>query len=114
MKFNLTRPCSDCPFRSDIKFYLSPERKEEIARNLVEDENTFACHKTTDHEGWDDGEYMATGQESHCAGALIIMENNNLIVDNWRLRMTVGLGLLDTDKLDLSSPVCGSFEEWIQ
>jgi hypothetical protein len=30
MNFDLVRPCGDCPFRSDKRAYLRPERVREI------------------------------------------------------------------------------------
>lgn len=61
--YALTTPCAQCPFRSDIGAYLTPERVEEIERSLERSE--FPCHKTTTHDD-EDGEFVETGKEVHC------------------------------------------------
>ena len=48
---------------------------------------------------------MPTGNESHCAGALLVMLKSGAFDANWRLRFAVGLGLLDPNKLDQVVPV---------
>lgn len=44
-----TRPCEQCPFRTDIPNYLSKVRKQEIANNLLHD-GSFTCHKHLDDD----------------------------------------------------------------
>jgi hypothetical protein len=104
MNFNLHKPCANCPFRSDITFYLPEARRREIADHLQAD-GTFQCHKTTDGDWDDDFNYVPTGNESHCAGALLVMLKSGAFDANWRLRFAVGFGLLDPNKLDQSVPV---------
>lgn len=51
MKFNMKRPCSDCPFRRDIDGYLAASRADDIAETMLHENNTFSCHKTLDWYG---------------------------------------------------------------
>lgn len=69
MKFNLKRPCSNCPFRKKGAIDLRPGRVEGIIKNLDNDYNTFPCHKTLDGEETE-GAYTYTGNESACIGAI--------------------------------------------
>ncbi len=112
MKFNLHKPCTDCPFRKDIAFFLPEARRQEIANSLRNDQ-VFQCHKTSSGEWDDDFNYYPTGDEIHCAGALIIMQKNGEIGANWPLRFAVGLGILNVDALDLGAPVFGTLDEFI-
>ena len=65
MKFTMTRPCDDCPFRKVDGIALTKERIKEISRCMLDSQGgTFPCHRTVDYEGGDESE------EVHCAGAL--------------------------------------------
>jgi len=67
------KPCKHCPYRSDIKPFLHPERGAELARLTQNPYNEFTCHKTLEHD--DEGDTYA-GQESQtCAGFLTMMAN---------------------------------------
>jgi hypothetical protein len=75
--YELTKPCPTCPFRSDIRPFLTPGRVDEIERALVRGE--FPCHKTVDYDsvpeddnGDTDLQARNTHGEAHCAGALIL------------------------------------------
>ncbi|MGN7104855.1 hypothetical protein ACTHR6_24805 [Ralstonia holmesii] len=78
--FKLHKPCKNCPFRKVGAIELAPGRFEGIVKQLVEDDHsTFLCHETVHNErsggDWsDEGEYSATGRESMCAGAMILLE----------------------------------------
>lgn len=118
MKFNLTHPCGNCPFRTDIQFFLSTDRRKEIADDLRADK-TFACHKTVNYQRWEeerdmadegDTSYRYDGNESHCAGALIALHKNGESADNFVLRFAVMLGWYDPERLDLSAPVVESLD----
>ena len=77
----------------------------------------FPCHKTVDYDHYDKedeyGEpyYNPTGKESMCAGALIIFEANE--DSNQMMRIMERLGMYDRTKLDMSSPVYETFEDFI-
>lgn len=109
MNFKLTSPCANCPFRTDINFYLRPGRREEIVEALRNDQ-IFACHKTLDGEWDDEGRYAITGTESHCAGALIVMKKSNELADNYMYRMAQVVGIFDPEKLNMGAPVEDSLE----
>jgi hypothetical protein len=59
---------------------LQPGRLAGIIQVLVEDDqSTFQCHKSVHNArtggDWDvDGEYVASGRESMCAGAMVYLE----------------------------------------
>jgi len=64
-------PCKHCPFRSDIKPYLHPNRAKEIAYAALRPYSSFACHKTTKYNEYlDDQECTADSKE--CAGFLTL------------------------------------------
>lgn len=109
MKFNLTTPCKDCPFRKDIAFSLRPERAEEISQALLNDQS-FVCHKTVDYEN--ENEDKDRSKESFCAGALIILEREGR--PNYLPRIAVAFGELNFNDLDMEAPVYSSFQEFVQ
>ena len=119
MKFTLTTPCDNCPFRSDIIFYLRKGRRKEIADNLRHDK-TFVCHKTVDYERWretreddDEAHYEYQGGEIHCAGALIAMHRKGEIQGNFLLRMAIMFGWLKIENLNMSADVL-DLDTWIE
>lgn len=72
--FRLTKACSNCPFRKKGAIELAPGRLEGIVDELLSnDASSFPCHKTVHcSKGGDfdeEGEYIASGHESMCAGA---------------------------------------------
>lgn len=78
--FKMRRPCENCPFLNVGAIELTPGRIKGIIDTLVSDHHsTFHCHKTV-HNGrtggeWDDeGNYVASGDENMCAGAMIYLE----------------------------------------
>lgn len=105
MKYNLPRPCKNCPFRSDVKGYLTKARVRSIIDGITRQQQTFSCHKTnefgSDDEGW--SETRETPNSQHCAGALIFLER--LEQPNQMMRISERLGLYDARKLDMESPV---------
>lgn len=116
MKFNLKKPCKDCPFRNDKlhqKGWLGKERAEEIYQNLLDGGN-FPCHKTHDYS-CDDGSGNFQHQEGHqfCAGALIMLENENTTFHSQALRMAVRFKLYNPDDLDKNAPVFKSGQEFV-
>ncbi len=90
MRFDLSTPCNECPFRTDITFYLPPARVDDILGAIFEGERTFTCHKTRDQ---------------HCAGALVLYN----AMEGWQahkaFRMAALFGLWDPQTLDMDAPV---------
>lgn len=111
MKFTLTKPCKDCPFRNDITPYLTEARAKEITDGILKDDITFTCHKTLDGtwEHDEDGKYTPGDGDIHCAGALILNEKEGR--PNWRIRLAAFLGLFEPERLDLSAPVYDSAKD---
>lgn len=106
--YALTKPCSSCPFRNDIRPFLRKDRVRQIEQSLVQSE--FHCHLTAEHD--DEGEQMHTGNEVHCAGALILMEKMGR--PSQMMRISERLGMYDRTKLDMNAPVFNSFREMIK
>ncbi len=76
MKFDLYKPCKNCPFRTDetrIKF-ACVERAEEIDEQAYR--NGFPCHLSADYME-DDGSgkdgFIEGDNSQHCVGYLIMM-----------------------------------------
>lgn len=121
MKFDLVRPCAHCPFRSDIRPFLTQERAAEIARALLSDQ-TFSCHETVDYDAMEadeDGEtrYVTGKDEQHCAGAMIVLERqgkaNQMMRWMERLRDKAGKPYYDARRLDMNAPVYPTFRAFV-
>ncbi len=106
MKYSLTTPCAQCPFRNDIKPFITAGR----VREIVESDTEFPCHKTV---RWlddcdDEGEQISVpgDHEQHCAGLLVLLEKDGQ--PHQMMRIAERLGLYDARKLDMDAPVYGS------
>ena len=106
MKYGMTSPCSNCPFRHDVRPYLRAGRIEEIMEGLERGE--FACHKTTEED--DEGDLIATDDSQHCAGALILKES---LGESSQMMIAQRFGDYDPSKLNMEAPVYSSWEEMI-
>ena len=115
MDYDLHKPCSSCPFRSDIRPYLTYDRVREIEDSLVR--GTFPCHKSVDydtlekqdHEHDDPLPHSVDEKSKHCAGALILLEKEES--PSQMMRICERIGLYDREKLDMDAPVYDSFDE---
>jgi hypothetical protein len=106
--FARTKPCVRCPFRVTLPIPLHPERAEEIADGLRMG-GSFPCHKTTKHD--DDGEYLPSRDEMHCAGATIILEKMG--EPNQMMRVAERVGAYDPAALDLDTEdVFDDLDDW--
>lgn len=105
MNYNLTKPCANCPFRSDKFFPLNPKRVEEIVYGNAE----FACHKTVDY-GHDDGGRIKDKSE-HCAGLLIMLEH--MEQPHQMMRIAERFGMYDRERLEMDSPVYADADEYL-
>jgi hypothetical protein len=114
VKFDMVRPCKGCPFRTDRAGYLHPARAKEIAKALVSEGRTFACHKTTVPGTDDDGEedLVTTANSQHCAGALLMLEHMGVAFHNQMVRIAERLQLYDHRKMDMAAPVVHSDREF--
>jgi hypothetical protein len=106
MKFDLRKPCVDCPFRKDaLAGWLGRERAQEIADALTKEDKTFACHKTVAHhdieveEGdIDQAEYdEELANRQHCAGAIAMVEAEGAA--NSMLQVSERLGIRDPERV---------------
>lgn len=111
MKYGLSKPCKDCPFRTDVPGYLRRDRAQEIAREIARG-STFPCHKTTVPDPEDESARMATQTSQMCAGAIIVMEHED--APNQMLRIAERIGLYDRRKMDMNAPVHRSFAAFIR
>ena len=110
MRYNLTSPCGNCPFRSDKRFPLHRGRIEEITM----DGHEFACHKTVDYsDPDDDGDYQWKSEDtSHCAGLLILLEKEEQ--PHQMMRIAERFGDYDHTKLNMDAPVYDTIEDCIE
>jgi len=108
MRFNLKRPCANCPFRKEPVFYLGTARRQEIAETLRSDYNSFPCHQTTLTN--DQGEYKGTQQEEHCAGAAIVLEKQGR--PNILMRLAQREGKYNPKQLEEQRQIYNSLTEF--
>jgi len=69
----IKKPCPQCPYRHDIKPFLTAERGEELAFAPQNPFNTFPCHKTTEED--EEGETYTGERSKECAGFLTLRAN---------------------------------------
>lgn len=104
MKYTLRTPCADCPFRTDIRPFLSGEDRVRELEQAQDGE--FPCHKTT--ELGEEDELLNREDTVACAGRMIMSMNayNGLgTID----ALSARLGMFDPHALDLDAPV---FDDW--
>ena len=107
MKFDIKKPCKDCPFRKDVHPFL--RRAPEIAKSLSDDHNWFPCHETT---GAATGRRVKPKDQSHCIGAAIVLWRSNKV--NVATRLALACELLDQEILDQPANVFDSLEEFVK
>ncbi len=98
----LKRPCKDCPFRSDSPRYLTDKRYQSIASALVDQGQSFSCHKTLESEP-DTGELVIGDSSRQCAGAMIWLQAQGR--PNAIMQVMERLGAWSPDRLDMDAPV---------
>ena len=101
MKFGMKTPCTHCPFRTDVTPFLRPAWAREILSAIVDRDGTFPCHKTIGRD--EDGEYVRSDGEQHCAGASILLEK--IERPNQLMRIAERFGDYDRNALDMDAPV---------
>lgn len=111
----MTKPCKNCPFRTDsLEGWLGNNRASEISNSLTVEDKTFPCHKTVDYDSQDDDEAFSgvlTNETQHCAGALIMLEKMNK--PNQMMRIAERLGLYNRTKLKMDSPIFNNSKQFI-
>lgn len=108
MKFDMVQPCTNCPFRRDVRGYLTRARAAEIASALLSDAS-FTCHKTNEYT--EEG-VIETSDSRHCAGALIFLEAQDR--PNQMMRWMERIGCYDRSKLDMDAPVFHAARDFIE
>ncbi len=113
MRFDLVRPCGDCPFRTDTPCDLGEEDANTIILAMFGRGDAFACHKTVEYAN--PGSYeggICTESSQHCAGALILAEKaqERGLMAEAALRQ----GKFDPDRLDMTAPVVASAAEFLE
>ena len=103
MRFDLTRPCGNCPFRRDRPFHLRPERVRDILgggkRRRWWPADSFPCHKTIEY--FDAGTIIPeTAQQ--CAGVIAILHREGR--PNTAMQIAERLGLWKPAALDPDAP----------
>lgn len=104
MRFNLKRPCKDCPFRKDVNLHLARGRLREITHAVIEDNKTFACHKTIQGRKREEREL--------CAGAAIMVKKTGAA--NAMLQIAERFGLYNPERLVMDSPVYDTPEDMVK
>jgi hypothetical protein len=100
MSYGLVTPCANCPFRTDVRPFITAAR----VREILSTDGDFPCHKTvTFDEDDEDGGTINTGKEQMCAGFLILLEHEQC--PNQMMRIAERLGLYDPSKLRMDAPV---------
>jgi hypothetical protein len=103
MKYEMTKPCGNCPFSNDKIFPLRPERVREMIHA------PFPCHKTVDYDSDEEEGIKRHDNEQHCAGSLIMHEK--MEQPHQMMRICERVGLYDRTKLDMDAPVFNDDEE---
>lgn len=101
MRFDLSKPCPDCPFRRDcLRGWLGAPRAEEIADALLgRPGKSFACHQTTQFD--EEGEHRQHEAEQQCVGAMILVEKTGAA--NQMLQVAERLGVRDPGRISEAS-----------
>ncbi len=99
MKYDMTKPCDQCPFLTKLKRGFTTRRLEEMASG------EFPCHKTAEVVEDDEcgSEYHATADSQHCAGALIYLEKRDR--SHQMMRIMERTNGYDRTKLDMTAAV---------
>jgi hypothetical protein len=100
VRFDLRKPCVQCPFRPGGVLLNGP-RAQEIADAVTIGDVTFTCHKTIsgEHLELDDGEerYNPGRGDQMCAGAIALIRKTGAA--NQMLQIAERLGLCDPNRL---------------
>lgn len=99
MNHNLKTPCAQCPFREDVKGFITAGRAKDICESLLNGQS-FPCHKTLKQE--EDG-LVETSKSEHCAGAMIFLEKQG--APNQMMRIAERLRMYSPKQLDMKAPV---------
>lgn len=108
MRFDLTRPCGNCPFRSDRPFHMRPDRVRQILGGARDRRwwpaQSFPCHKTIIYGEDENGNEKTTipASAQQCAGVMAILHREER--PNDAMQIAERLGLWDPATLDPTAP----------
>ena len=105
--FALSEPCRDCPFRSDIDFPLSRERRDDIAESVTRGEQ-FVCHKTVDYTAEDS---RRQDHATACAGSREVARRSGVVSQLEQIAERLGIPVKEVNQ---SARVYDSLEEWVE
>lgn len=99
MKFDLKKPCKDCPFikGSATNTTLAEGRLEGIVDDIRAG-MTFTCHKTLEKR---------QSEQQHCGGALIFLEKENN--PNQMMRIAERFGLYNRKALHMDADLVDEY-----
>lgn len=98
----LKKPCRDCPFRTDAPRYLKDSRYKQIAAALVDQGQSFSCHKTLESDA-ESGDLVIGNSSRQCAGAMIWLQSQGR--PNTMMQVMERLGAWSPSSLDMNAPV---------
>jgi len=112
MKHTMRTPCAHCPFRSNIRGYLTKERVVEIAHSVIQGQS-FPCHKTTEAIENEDGseDLEATADSVQCAGAEIFAAKHGCSSQMSRISERLGMKVA---KLNMRAKVCKTLTQMVE
>jgi hypothetical protein len=70
----MKKTCGKCPYRKDVKPFLTPQRGEELALHALRRYGSFSCHRTTEDDIDNEGNSIKkeTDKSKECAGYLTL------------------------------------------
>lgn len=112
-RFDMVRPCGDCPFRRDTPCQLEGDLPETVMEGLIFNGDGFMCHKTVAYD--DPATYAGgrpTANDQHCAGAMIFLEK--VREPNKMMLRALARGTFDPERLDMAAPVVDTAREFLR
>lgn len=96
------KPCSNCPFRTDIDFPLRAARRREIADSLLNDQ-VFLCHKQLK---------LPVAARRPCVGSAMVLDKTEGVLSNVAYRLHCMLNDFPTE-YNNDVPVFNSLEDFV-
>jgi hypothetical protein len=94
MRFDVTTPCGECPFRrhGHRAVRLTKGRIFEVAGNMLDpDGSSFSCHNACHGERDDADGYRPSVDDIHCVGALVFAERHRNQTKAMQIAERIGL-----------------------
>lgn len=85
MRFDLKKPCKDCPFRADAPYHEGVLKDIPKLHSLVEKgQMAHSCHMTDPRSDSEHGKRYK-GPVQHCAGLLLMMKNDVELLGQYQM-----------------------------